>query len=135
MPSTRKPDEHRDLSREARENLASEFRDYLKRTELTPVSIRLYEGAAKHFLIWAVRDRIDLTSVDDNTLRRFRFHDCGCPLAEEGLPRHKRCTPQLLNTTHGVVPDRPPVTNGGPGPVFALFRQVSGRRLSAGNQG
>lgn len=102
MPSTRRPDEHRDLSREVRENLASEFRDHLRHTDLTAAYIRLYDGAAKHFLIWADRERIDLTSVDDDTLRRFRFHDCGCPLTEEGLPRHKRCTPQLRKTMFGV---------------------------------
>ena len=102
MPSTRRPDDHHDLSQEVRETLASEFRDYLRRTDLTTAYIRLYDGAAKHFLIWAVRAGIHLTSVDDNTLRRFRFHDCGCPLTEEGLPRHKRCTPQLRKTMYGV---------------------------------
>ena len=84
MTSTRRPVQHRDLSQEVRENLPSEFRDYPRRTDLTPDYIRLYDGAAKHFVIWAVREGIDLTSVDDDTLRRFRFHDCGCPLTEEG---------------------------------------------------
>ena len=102
MPSTRRPDEHRELSPEVRENLALDFGNCLRRTDLATASIRLFDGAAKHFLIWVVRERIHLRSVDDNTLRRFRFHECRCPLTEEGLPRHKRCTPQLRRTMHGA---------------------------------
>ena len=102
MPSTSRLDEHGDLSREVRESLALEFNDYLRRTDLATQSIRLFDGAAKHFLIWLVQERIHLRSVDDNTLRRFRLHDCRCPLTEEGLPRHTRRTPQLRRTMHGV---------------------------------
>ncbi|MXZ28776.1 MAG: tyrosine-type recombinase/integrase [Gammaproteobacteria bacterium] len=121
MPSTRKQDERHDQSYEAREKLTSEFRDYLGRTDLTTAYIRLLDGAAKHFLIWAVREQIHLRSIDDNAVRQFRFHNCVCPMAEGGLPRHKRCAPQLRKTMYGVE-------------HFVQFLEQTGRTDDPGEQ-
>ena len=102
MASTSRPSGHCGLSPEVRDRLTLEFRHHLECTDLAGASIRLFEGAANHFLTWIELEQFQLETVDDNAVRRFRLHDCSCPLSERGLPRHKRRTPQERKTMHGV---------------------------------
>ena len=102
MASTSRPNEHPELSPAVRDRLTLEFRYHLGCTDLADASVRGFEGAAKHFLSWTELEQIQLETLDDNAFRRFRLHDCTCPLSEVGLPRHKRRTPQERKTMHGV---------------------------------
>lgn len=102
MALTSRPNGHRGLSPEVRDRLTREFRQHLECTDLAGASIRLFEGAARHFLTWIELEQLQLETLDDTSVRRFRFHDCRCPLSEVGLPRHKRRTRQEHRTMHGV---------------------------------
>ena len=121
MSPTGKQDSPQAFSRLARAELLSEFHEHLKQSDLALPSIRLFVIAAKHLLVWSVLEQVALATFDDGVIRRFRNHDCRCPLTLEGLGRCKRLTVQLRRTMHGVE-------------SFFRFLDATGRTTHPGEQ-
>ena len=121
MSPTNKQDGPPASSQLAPAKLVSEFHEHLKQTDLAEASIRSSVGAAKHLLVCGVLENVALASFDDGVIRRFRDHDCQCPLALEGLARCKRVSRQLRRTMHGVE-------------RFLRFLDATGRTVHPGEQ-
>ena len=61
-----------------------DFLDYLRSAGLSEKKARDALGQARHFLLWLKQVELDIESIDDVVLRRFRDHDCRCPRPRYG---------------------------------------------------
>jgi hypothetical protein len=43
------------------------------------LTVSNYEGSARHFACWLVRERLAVGNVDEDVVSRFARHRCRCP--------------------------------------------------------
>lgn len=92
--------------------LLAAFGRHLAGTGLSPVSVHIHLGSARHFLAWLVQSGIALDRVGPDIVARFAAHDCRChsaprPLDQYYINRVDRFVQNLAD--RGVVPPRPVV--------------------------
>lgn len=83
---------------------------HLAGTGLSPVSVHIHLGSARHFLAWLVQSGIALDHVGPDIVARFAAHDCRChsaprPLGPYYINRVDRFVRHLAD--RGVVTPRP----------------------------
>ena len=98
----------------AHPRLLSEFEAYLERKGFSQRSVRVFRGAARHFLVWLELENIDLAAVNATTLRRFRDHYCACPPPKMSGGHYKSGPSRSRQFIHGPI-------------RFVQFLECSGR--------
>ncbi|MBA3323797.1 MAG: tyrosine-type recombinase/integrase, partial [Rhodobacteraceae bacterium] len=83
---------------------------HLAGTGLSPVSVHIHLGSARHFLAWLARSGIALDQIGPDIVARFAAHDCRYhsaprPVGQYYINRVDRFVQHLAN--EGVVPPRP----------------------------
>lgn len=83
---------------------------HLAETGLSPVSVHIHLGSARHFLGWLVRSGMELDKAGSDIVARFAGHDCRChsaprPVGQYYINRVERFVRHLAD--QGVVPPRP----------------------------
>ncbi len=83
---------------------------HLAGTGLSPVSVHIHPGSARHFLAWLIQSGIALDEVGRDTVARFAGHDCRCHSAprlvgQYYINRVDRFVRHLAE--RGVLPPRP----------------------------
>jgi integrase/recombinase XerD len=59
--------------------LVTEFMAHLRALGYSYLTVRNYEGSARHFACWLVRERLAVGNVDEDVVSRFARHRCRCP--------------------------------------------------------
>ncbi|MCY1226999.1 hypothetical protein D9M69_294630 [compost metagenome] len=70
-----------------------QFADDLAAQRYTPLTIEGYTASARHFAAWLGSAGSSIDVIDDDVVRRFAGHRCGCPGARQWLrisPKYSR---------------------------------------------
>jgi len=89
--------------------LLDTYGQHLAGTGLSPVSVHIHLGSARHFLAWLVQGGIALDRVGPDIVARFAAHDCRChssprPVGQYYINRVDRFMRHLAD--RGIVPPR-----------------------------
>ena len=104
---------------------------HLAGTGLSPVSVRIHLGSARHFLAWLLQTGIALDRVGPDIVARFAVHECHChssprPLGQYYINRVDRFVRHLAD--RGVVPPRPVAKAPAVEPVVAEWLDALARQ-------
>ena len=70
----------------------SEFTHYLSETGHTALTVRSYEGLARHLAHWLELSKVTVADIDETVIRRFARHRCRC----FGKPRETHASGRYL---------------------------------------
>lgn len=92
------------------QELLDTYGQHLSGTGLSPVSVHIHLGSARHFLAWLVQSDIALNRVGPDIVAQFTAHDCRChssprSLGQYYINRVERFVQTLAD--RGVVPPWP----------------------------
>lgn len=80
----------------------TQFGLYLSSAGYADCTVRRYQGAASHLLIWSGSQEIAQNDIDDAVLRGFRDHHCQC-VAPDGRPYVRKRSTFSEGTMNGLV--------------------------------
>jgi integrase/recombinase XerD len=77
----------------------AEFTHYLSETGHTALTVRSYEGLARHLAHWLELSKVTVADIDETVIRRFARHRCRC----FGKPRETHASGRYVRRVRRVV--------------------------------
>lgn len=113
------------------QELLDTYGQYLSGTGLSPVSVHIHLGSARHFLAWLVQNDIALNRVAPDIVAQFAAHDCRChssprSLGQYYINRVDRFVQTLAD--RDVVPPRPVTERPAVEPIVAEWLDALARQ-------
>lgn len=79
--------------------LVAEFRRHLSEAGHTDLTVRGFDGAARHLSQWLAQAKVTVANIDETVIDRFARHRCRCP----GMRREKHVSDRYVRRVHRFV--------------------------------
>ena len=79
--------------------LVAEFRHHLSEAGHTDLTVRGFDGAARHLSQWLAQAKVTVANIDETVIDRFARHRCRCP----GMRREKHVSDRYVRRVHRFV--------------------------------
>lgn len=104
------------------QELLDTYGQHLSGTGLSPVSVHIHQGSARHFLVWLVQSNTAFDQIGPDIVAQFAGHACRChsaprPLGQYYINRVDRFVRYLADLGH--VPPQPETAGIAPEPLVA----------------